>query len=168
MADDYRFHVVRFERFAADEDPKRILDELAARCRQLGVRWIAADGGGHGHVYNRLLYDRIQVLGHCAILYSASDHEPQRDGVLTKWTVDRSATIGVLISRIKNRQVAFPPVQESGSFLDEFACEIAEYDDINRKIKYTHPESQMDDALHATNYALLVATRAYQAARQHG
>jgi hypothetical protein len=29
--------------------------------------------------------------------------------------------------------------------------------------EYTHPETQRDDALHATNYALLLATRAFLA-----
>ena len=42
----------------------------------------------------------------------------------------------------------------------EFAfAELAEYDEIQRApIKYTHPESQCDAALHATNYALSLAT----------
>jgi hypothetical protein len=48
-------------------------------------------------------------------------------------------------------------------FLDEFACESAVYDDQQRTIKYVHPETQPDDTLHATNYALLIATRAHYA-----
>jgi hypothetical protein len=53
-------------------------------------------------------------------------------------------------------------VADVGSFLDEFACEVAEYDDQQRTIKYTHPETQQDDALHATNYALLAGVFTYQ------
>ena len=92
-----------------------------------------------------------------------SDHEPQRHGLLTKWTVGRTASIGILFTRIKRQTICFPRTADCGSFLDEFACEIAEYDDINRTLKYTHPSTQQDDALHATNYALLVATRAFNA-----
>ena len=97
------------------------------------------------------------------IFYSMSDHEPRRDGVLTKWTVNRTATISVLFGRIKVQKICFPCTADCGSFLDEFACEIAEYDDVKRTLKYTDPATQQDDALHATNYALLVATKAFNA-----
>jgi hypothetical protein len=100
-----------------------------------------------------------------AILYSQSDHEPRQDGMLMKWTVHRSATIGVLFSRVKKKHIIFPRLADCGSFLDEFACEVAEYDDSRRSVCYSHPESQQDDALHASNYALLLATRAF--ARQN-
>jgi len=40
---------------------------------------------------------------------------------------------------------------ESGSFLDEVACEFAEYDAENRTIKYRHTETKPDDTLHALN-----------------
>ena len=53
----------------------------------------------------------------------------------------------------------FPRVDQCGSFLDEFAVELAEYDDITRTVRYTHPDGMQDDAVHATNYALLVALR---------
>ena len=62
---------------------------------------------------------------------------------------------------MKRRQVIFPKVEESGSFLDDFACEFAEYDDVARTVSYSHPESQQDDAMHATNYALILAVRAF-------
>jgi hypothetical protein len=51
---------------------------------------------------------------------------------------------------------------DCGCFLDEFSCEVAEYDDHLRSVRYTHPETQPDDALHATNYALLLGTRSFQ------
>jgi hypothetical protein len=59
----------------------------------------------------------------------------------------------------------FPRVEETGTFLDEFASEVAEYDNITRTIRYSHPETQQDDALHATNYALLLAIRSFSPAR---
>jgi len=159
----YCFHICRLERFAADEDPNRILDTLANRCRQFQVRLVAADGGGNGHVLNRLLLERlgpssVRLVG---ILYSAADQEPVRDGALVKWTVNRSATIGALFTRVKKQSLVFPGLEQCGSFLDEFACEVAEYDDINRTVRYSHPQTQPDDALHATNYALLLAIRRF-------
>lgn len=79
--------------------------------------------------------------------------------MLWRWTVNRSATIGVLFTRVKKRLLTFPAARECGQFLDQFACEIAEYDDHYRTIKYSHPATQQDDALHATNYALLLGIR---------
>ena len=76
--------------------------------------------------------------------------------MLTKWTVNRSATIGALFSRVKKKKILFPRVADCASFLDEFACEQADYDDVNRTVKYFHPAGQQDDALHATNYAVLL------------
>ena len=48
---------------------------------------------------------------------------------------------------------------------DEFACQIAEYDDHRRAIEYVRPETQYDDVLHAANYAILVASREFNALR---
>jgi hypothetical protein len=166
MRSDFSFQVCRFERFDASEDPDRVLELVAKRCAQFRVLLIAGDGNGNGHVYNRMLVERLKrAEGMYAILYSMSHAAPRREGVLYKWTVNRSATIGVLFSRIKRQQMVFPRVGDCGSFLDEFACELAEYDDINRTVRYTHPETQQDDALHATNYALLAAIRAFPGGR---
>jgi hypothetical protein len=157
LRSDYQFQVLLLERFPAGEDPDQVLAAVAKRCAAFRVAVIGADGGGNGHVYNRLLLDRLRrESGLYAILYSAGDQAPRRDGVLMKWTVNRSATIGALFSRVKKKNIVFPRLQDCGSYLDEFACEAAEYDDINRTVKYSHPETQPDDALHATNYALLV------------
>ncbi len=163
MRSDYVFQVCRFARFSADEDPDKLIREVARNCEHFGVKWIGADGGGNGHVLNRLLLDRLnrpQTM--YAILYSGSSHPPVQDGILWKWTVNRSATIGALFSRIKKKMVLFPALEQSGTYLDEFACEVAEYDDINRTVRYTKPENQRDDAMHATNYALLVAIRLFE------
>jgi hypothetical protein len=167
MRSDFCFQVCRFDRFNSQDDSSFVLNQIARICQLFEVCCIAADGGGNGTVQNRLLVDRLggTYRDLHAIYYSQSDHEPRREGVLIKWTVNRSATIGVLFGRIKKQSLLFPRIEESGSFLEEFACEIAAYDDLNRTTKYTHPATQQDDALHATNYAVLVATRAPYAGR---
>jgi hypothetical protein len=169
MDDDFRFHVVHFDRFPAQEDPEAVLKAVARLCLLFQLRSLAADGGGHGHVYNRLLVDRLQQQASLhAIVYSASEHEPRRDGVLWQWVVGRSASIGTVFSRVKKEALLFPRVEDCGSFLDELQCETAAYDDLSRTIKYSHPETQPDDCLHATNYALLVGTRAHHARMIYG
>lgn len=168
MQTDFRFKVLRLERFRSSEDPNYVLTAVASRCSEFRVSFLAADGGGNGHVLNRLLVDQLNRLGSSiplyAILYSAVDQPPRIDGVLTKWTVGRSPSIGVLFGRIKKKSILFPRASDCGTYLDEFECERADYDEINRTIKYTHPETQQDDALHATNYALLIATRSHHVA----
>lgn len=165
MERDYKFHVVRFERFAASEDPLEVVKSVAKCCGRFQVSWIAADGGGNGHVLNRLFLEQPQTPSAMyAILYSVADQQPFQDGRLWKWTVNRSATIGAMFSRIKKQSLLFPRVTDCGSFLDEFASEIAEYDDINRSIQYTHGPTQQDDALHACNYAVLLAVCGFRGA----
>jgi hypothetical protein len=165
----YRFNVLRFDRFRAEEDPDHVLQQVAQRCSQFTIRLIGADGGGNGHVYNRLLIDRLgQKCVLHAIMYSTSEHEPRREGLLWRWTVNRSASIGTVFGRVKKQVMTFPRVQDCGSFLDEFACETAEYDDFLRSIRYTHPDTQPDDALHATNYAMLIGIRAHAARTMYG
>jgi hypothetical protein len=160
MRHDFVFEVGALHRFRADEDTGQLLDCIVEICQAFGVRLIAADGGGNGHVYNRLLLERLKYdFDMYAILYSAASQEPRQDGILWKWTVHRTATIGALFSRVKNRSIVFPRVDECGSFLDEFACELATFDEANRTIRYTHPATMQDDALHATNYALLMGIR---------
>ena len=73
--------------------------------------------------------------------------------------VSRSASLGALFTRIKTQLIRFPNLAVSNSFLDEIVCELAEYDEHERVIKYTKPENQRDDALHATNYGELLALR---------
>ena len=115
MRTDFKFQICRMEKFAAQEDPSRILTEVARRCQQFNVRLIGADGGGVGHVYNRLLLDKLQGRHLLyAILYSASGQAPRQDGMLWKWTVGRSRSIGVVFSRVKKKMVIFPNVRESG------------------------------------------------------
>ena len=60
---------------------------------------------------------------------------------------------------MSRRSDRFPRLEDCSSFLAEIYCEVAEHDDQNRTIKYTHPETQPDDALHAINYACTLARR---------
>ncbi len=169
MDEDFTFTVRFLERYRDQEDPNNVLDLVAKRCAGFGVVAIGADGGGIGHAYNRLLVDRLSLaVPLYAILYSGGEQQSRQDGVLWRLTVNRSATLGAVFGRIKKQTLRFPRVEDSGSFLDEFTCELAEYDDYTRGIRYTHPENQCDDALHATNYALLVAVRKWQGDHGHG
>ena len=162
MRDDYVFDVIYMEAFQAREEPQRILTEVAERCNAFRIAGIAADGLGNGTMLNRQLFPLIHVpLGFYAINYSNVDHPPHADGVLTKWTVDRTGSMSALFTRIKMKRVVFPHLPDMNTFLDEFAGVTADYDDINRRTKYTHPETQKDDAVHSANYALLIATRAF-------
>ena len=165
MRSSFDFEVCRIDRFRPNEHPQHVLDEVAKQCRRFRVKSIAADSG-NGHVNNRLLFDLLgNGVQFNAIYYSASDHQPRREGVILKWTVNRSATIGNLFSRIKMKKLLFPRVNDVASFLGEFECEVAEYDHINRSIRYSHPETRPDDAMHATNYALILAVRLFSESR---
>jgi hypothetical protein len=160
MVGHLQFRVLRFERWLPHTDPNNVLDEVVKRCRQFQVPWIAADGGGNGNVYNRLLIKQLQVGERrpslYSIYYSNQTQRPVIDGGLTRWTVDRTKSIGSLFSRIKAKQLTFPRVADSGSFLDEFICELFEFDEEMRVGTYTKPDGVRDDALHATNYTQLL------------
>jgi Phage terminase large subunit (GpA) len=159
---DAVFEVCHFARFRGDEDPDRVRTQVAEVCTKFQVRWIGADGGGNGTVYNRLLLDSLPYKTYLyGILYSAADAKPYQDGILWKWTVDRTGSIGYLFSCVKKQKIQFPRAQDCRGFLDEFACEVAELDDISRRMKFSHPSTHPDDAMHAANYALLIATRGF-------
>jgi hypothetical protein len=163
MRPDNVFEVCHLARFAANEEPDYLLNQVAQRCRQFGVRFVAADGGGAGFHLNRLLANRLELPLY-AIIYTAGESPPRQNGALWDWSVHRTASIGNLFARIKLGRISFPRMEDFGSYLNEFACEVAEYDDHNRTIKYTHPETQPDDALHSTNYALLMGVRSLSSA----
>ena len=162
MRDDDHFVVVFWERYSAREDPDEILKAVTHRCRAFETRVIAADGASSGNVYNNLLLNSLpELLGLYAMYYSQSDQEPrQYKGRLWNWTIGRTPSIGMVFTRIKKQRILFPRLEDSSSFLDEIWCEIAEYDDHQRSIKYTHSETQPDDTLHALNYAQTLARRA--------
>ncbi len=44
---------------------------------------------------------------------------------------------------------------------------VADYDDYKRNIKFKHPETQFDDALHATTYAQALALRVVNKVRRY-
>jgi hypothetical protein len=159
-----RFRVVRFDRWQPHEDPNLVLKQVAERCRQFHVQQIAVDGNGNGHVYNRRLSRTLEQGSQrpnvWAIYYATGPSQaPQRDGILWRWSIERSQVIGALFTRIKDKLLSFPRVAESGSFLDELTCELAEYDNEMRCVKYTKPENERDDALHAIVYAESLALR---------
>jgi hypothetical protein len=160
MRPDLHSFILRMERFRPDEEPDRVLNQVAERCREFGVKYIAADGGGNGNVYNSLLHNKLGYQASlCGIMYSTSDQEPVQEGKQRKWTVNRSRAIGAIFSRIKKQLLHFPRVKDCGTFLDEFVCELAEYDDHSRTIRCTHPDGLLDDSLHATNYMQQVGLR---------
>jgi hypothetical protein len=165
---DKTFVVVRIEQLRAKEEPDDVLEAVAKVCRNFRVRYIGADGGGNGSVYNRLLLGKLgATIPVYAIYYSATDQEPTPDGVLYKWVVNRTSAIGSLFSRIKKRLTLFPRVADCGHFLDQFTCEIAAYDEHQRTVQYTCPENQNDDALHSLNYAQLVALKLWHVQHQY-
>ena len=101
------------------------------------------------------------------MVQTATQHEAKTLYVLQ--TVHGMGTSLSLVLLYAMHDIArFPRVQDCGSFLDQFACEFAEYDTLQRSIKYNHPETQPDDALHATNYGLIVATRAHAIGNMYG
>jgi hypothetical protein len=158
--ESYSFHVVAIQRFRAQEEPEQVLREVAEVCRSFGLHYLAADGAGNGAVYNRLLVARLRL--ECdlyAIHYSCSDTGPVQEGALWRWTIDRTRSLGAVFARIKRRTLVLPSLAACDPFLEDFLCELAEFDDHSRTIRYTHPETQTDDALHATNYALALALR---------
>jgi hypothetical protein len=81
--------------------------------------------------------------------------------MLWRWTIDRTGSIGYVFSCVKKKKILFPRVVDCRDLLDEFACETAEYDEDSRRIKFTHPISQPDDALHSVNYAMALARRGF-------
>lgn len=163
MRKDFKFQICRIERFAASEDPRYVLEAVAKRIKDFKVALIAADGGGNGTVLNRLLCELTQLPARLYAITYSHDREPSQDGVLWKWPIGRSDSIGLVFSRIKRRSLLFPKLSDFAPFLAEFTCEVAEYDPVMRAIKYTHPETMQDDVLHATNYALALATYVFSA-----
>jgi hypothetical protein len=162
MHQNFVFEILQIVALPVREDPDAVLESIANCCNYYQVSVIAADGNGNGHVYNRLLWQKVQPRGgFYTIYYSGNEQEPTADGVLNRWTVNRSRSIGALFGRVKRKSLIFPCRKYADIYLDEFACEFAVYDDEQRMIKYDHPPSQFDDTLHATNYALLIATRAH-------
>ena len=156
---DDHFHVVHLFRCRAQEDPDAVLQSLTRRCEMFRVRVIAADGAGNGNVYNNLLLNMLpQTAGLYAIYYSSGDQAPrQYKGRLWHWTIGRSASLGMVFTRVRKQRIHFPRLGDVRCYLDEIWCEVAEYDDQQRSIKYTHPETQPDDTLHALNYAATLA-----------
>lgn len=161
LREDDQFVVVFWERLPIREEPDDIVKALVRRCHAFQVPVVAADGGGNGSVYNNLLLHALPRLsGMYAIYYSQSDQAPrQYKGRLWNWTIGRTPSISMVFTRIKKQRICFPRLEDSRTFVDEIWCEVAEYDDEQRSIKYTHSDTQPDDTLHALNYATILARR---------
>jgi hypothetical protein len=157
---DNKFVIAHLHWFRADEDPQRLIVEVAAICRSFRVCWIGADGRGNGLINNRLLLDN---LGHRSaiygLVYSDTNQQPTQDGTVFMWTVDRSSSIGLFYSMVRKRLVEFPRIEDCGWYLDELTCELAEYDNEQRRIRYVCPENRRDDGLHASVYGMLIMNR---------
>jgi phage terminase large subunit GpA len=157
---DNKFIVVHVKSFRADEDPKRLISNVAELCRRFHVRWIGADGRGNGLTINRLLLDELKYRSDLyGIVYSEQDHKPVQDGTVWMWTVNRTTSIALFYNLVRKGFVEFPRVSECGWYLDELCCELAEFDDKKRRIRYTKPDNLRDDALHASTYAMLIMHR---------
>ena len=152
------------------EDPNRVVQVVADLCERFQVRGVAADGAGNGTVYNSLLLDRLPRLPKLfGMQYAATDHAPKPyRGRSLSWTIARSPSIGAVFHRIKLRRIAFPQLTQCASLLREIYCETAEYDPQNRSVRYLHPETQMDDTLHALNYLNVLANLWFQSAARLG
>jgi len=152
------------------EEAQRVVQSVADLCTRFQVRAVAADGAGNGTVYNSLLLHKLPRLPKLfGMQYAATDHAPKPyRGRWLSWIIARSPSIGAVFHRIKMRRVAFPQLTQSAPLLREIYCETAEYDPQNRSVRYLHPETQMDDTLHALNYLNVVATAWYQVAAAAG
>lgn len=153
--------VLHLQRFRPQEQPDAVLEGVARVCHEFQVAFAAADAGGNGSVYNALLLEKLPRLKALyGVYYSAADQPPrQRQGRLWDWTVGRTPSLGMVFSRIKKGMLLFPRAADCGGCLDEIARETAEYDAERRTIRYTHPNGQADDALHAMNYLTVMAQR---------
>jgi hypothetical protein len=170
IADNGQLVLCRMVALPVQEDARQVVEAVANWCERFQVRGIAADGAGHGTVYNSLLLDRMPRLPRLyAMQYAVTDHAPKPyRGRCLSWIIGRSASIGTVFHRIKQRRIWFPRLEESNPFLREIYCETADYDAQNRSIKYLHPETQPDDTLHAINYLNALVNLWYQQAAAFG
>ena len=147
MRDDYVFDVCYFARYQADEDPNRIVVMIAELASAFGIQYLAADGGGNGSGLQSPAPGTSSDFRTGCMQFSipGQGQPPHADGMLMKWSVDRTASISTLFGRIKSEKLLFPRAADCGSFLDECSCELAEYDESNRSIRYTHPATMQDD-----------------------
>jgi hypothetical protein len=157
------FQVVHLATFRPKEDPLAVVNQLVDICRRFGVISIAADSG-MGQLNNRMvLSDLTPRHPFTTISYVATTSTPTADPPYHRWSVSKLQSIGHLLGRVKLRQITFPDFSESGPFLEDFASELAIYNDELRTITFKCPDNAHDDVLHACNYALLQACRLYEA-----
>ena len=156
------------------QEPREASRAVAALCRAFGVRVIAADGMGSGRVANSMLLEDLAAdnpgitTGGQRILYGicygSQDGSPTADGLVEQLTIGRSKWIGGLFSRVKLGHCRIPREADCPEAYSQILAEYADYDSVTRTIRYRHPESQPDDMLHASTYALVAASRLATAA----
>ena len=152
------------------EDPNRVVQVVADLCERFQVRGVAADGAGNGTVYNSLLLDRLPRLPKLfGMQYAATDHVAK--------AVPRS------IAELDHRPITLdrrglPPDQAAAHRISpaDTVC-ISAARDLLRDggirspeplRAYLHPETQMDDTLHALNYLNVLANLWFQSAARLG
>jgi hypothetical protein len=152
------------------EEPERVVELVANLCERFQVGAVAADGAGNGTVYNTLLLSRLPRLRSLfGMQYAAADHAPKGYRLrYLSWIIARSPSIGAIFHRIKMRRIAFPHLAQCAPLLGEIYCETAEYDPHNRSVRYLHPETQLDDTLHALNYLNALANYWYHTGAAQG
>ncbi|MBI3832198.1 MAG: phage terminase large subunit family protein [Planctomycetes bacterium] len=146
-------------------------DDALARAKDLiialGIDLVAADANGNGSVLNRLLLMNCQEahrsLGLYGLMYADTESSPQFSRSMYRWTVDRTAWIGEVFTRIKKKKIRFPRLTDCGKCLEELWHETALYDNAARRHRFVCPSGGQDDVLHALTYALRLSSHAWGA-----
>lgn len=167
MSQRNKFQVVHYSRFRGSEDPNAVLKDVVKLCREFRVGTVGTDGSGTGVMHNWLLAEELQGQARVlCISYHDSNQTIRQQGPLTKWGIDRTENLGFMFHWIRKRQIEFRRLQDMRPFIEEFLNVTAEHDDYHHSIRYSKPESQRDDAVHSTLYAL-VAARQFAAPPPH-
>jgi hypothetical protein len=128
------------------------------------IEAVAADAGGNGSVLNRellrLARPQNPTLTLFGIHYAQAEGRPQpgAGGAYWRWTVDRTAALGDVFTRIHTQTISFPSLAACGDLLGEFWVEQAEYDRAARQVRYFCPAGLNDDLLHACAYSLRLSS----------
>ena len=170
LADGNVVHLWHWASIRRDQGDEQARREVAAICDCFGVRAVMADACGNGAVQNRLLAGLLGVDNGpriTGVQYGNTDDQARPDGILLHRQIHRSKWIGGLIGRIKEKMISFPCEPDSRELLTQIVCEQAEFDDQTRMVRYSHPDGQSDDLLHALVYLLAGAVAAHERSPQY-
>jgi hypothetical protein len=158
---DSNFRVLLMECMPIDEDPEPALNRAAEIIQLMSVRFVAADGCVSGAMLNRqfLLKIKNSNVNLFGIAYVNHEQKPQTHASLVKWSIDRSASIADVFTRIKTKKILFPALGECQNLLPEIWRQTAEYDPKLRRVSYMCPPGSTDDILHALTYGMRVSTK---------